>query len=70
MNFSRNKLARDNTAAESKSNAKRLINQGAFEVNNVKIIDPNKQIEYHEGDTIAVGKFLFKQVKKIKNSLE
>jgi len=56
--------------SQSKSNAKRLINQGAFEVNNVKIIDPNKQIEYHEGDTIAVGKFLFKQVKKIKNSLE
>ena len=42
--------------ATSKSEAKRLFQQGGVEVDGKKIIDPNTQIVLHDGMIVKVGK--------------
>jgi tyrosyl-tRNA synthetase len=49
-------------AVSSRSEAKRLILQGAVEINNKKIIDWKREIKLKKGDLIKVGKRKFYQV--------
>lgn len=45
--------------AQSRSEARRLIEQGAVEVDNVKIHGDDPQVQLHDGDIIKVGKRRF-----------
>lgn len=47
---------------KSKSEAKRLIEQGGFEINNQKIIDFKKIINIKRGDVLKIGKHYFFRV--------
>lgn len=49
--------------AESKSEAKRLIEQGGVEINGSKIADPNSEIEVKNDMVIKVGKHRFVKIK-------
>lgn len=47
----------------SKSEAKRLIDQGAVELNSVLICSPNEMLSVKDGDIIKIGKKYFSQIK-------
>ncbi|AKM79178.1 MAG: Tyrosine-tRNA ligase [Candidatus Beckwithbacteria bacterium GW2011_GWB1_47_15] len=49
--------------AESNSQAKRIIQQGGFSVDNKKITNPKQQIKYKGGEVIKFGKRDFRKVK-------
>jgi tyrosyl-tRNA synthetase len=51
--------------ASSKSEARRLIEQGGVEVNNNKIIDPATNITLEDGMVVQVGKRRFARIKKL-----
>lgn len=47
----------------SKSDARRLIQQGALKINNKKILDYNKNYQFKSADVVQVGKRKFVQIK-------
>ncbi|KKQ73894.1 MAG: Tyrosine-tRNA ligase [Berkelbacteria bacterium GW2011_GWB1_38_5] len=57
-------LLMDIELASSKSEARRLIEQGGVELDEEKITDPKKTIEIKEGMVIKVGKRNFVKLKR------
>lgn len=55
----------ENKIVSSKSEAKRLINQGGVRINGIKLKDPFDEIEIEDGMVIQIGKRRFYRVKKI-----
>lgn len=47
----------------SKSEAKRLISQGGVDINEKVVNDPQKEVQFSDGDVVRVGKKRFIQVK-------
>ena len=50
--------------AKSNSEAKRLINQGAIELNGVKLTEDTEMNSLKEGDIFKIGKQKFFQVRQ------
>ncbi len=52
-------LLANNNIVKSKTEVKRLIQQGAVRINDVKLMDPKKLVPFNEGDILKVGKRKF-----------
>jgi len=55
----------ENKVVSSKSEAKRLINQGGVRINGTKINDPFDKIEIEDGMVVQIGKRRFYKLRKI-----
>jgi tyrosyl-tRNA synthetase len=57
-------LVKESGVASSNNEARRLIEQGAVQLNGQKITDPNAKPDINDGDILKVGKLNFFKLKK------